>query len=329
MGKTDRNNPKNAKSSDATATLFEFEARFPDDGTCLDWMVARFYPNGADGLIPCPKCEKETKHYRVKNRTCYECQFCGHQEYPMRGTIFEGSSTSLRLWFYAIYIMASTRCGISAKTLEREIGVSYPTAHRMFKQIRTLLEQDDDRFSGTVEVDEMYFGGQGKWKHHPKGVSYRDTGRSDKSMVVGMAERGPNGARISATVADPKTDGIPLAGHISKRVLPASAVFTDEAIQYWGLGRIGYQHQRVNHSQNVYVTGAVHTNTIEGFWSLVKRGISGTYHAVSTDYLQEYLNEYVFRYNNRENPDGMFDAFLNRIEKASPASPDPSVPPLD
>ena len=157
MGKTDRNNPKNAKSSDATATLFEFEARFPDDGACLDWMVARFYPNGAEGLIPCPKCGKETKHYRVKNRTCYECQFCGHQEYPMRGTIFEGSSTSLRLWFYAIYIMASTRCGISAKALEREIGVSYPTAHRMFKQIRSLLTQDDDLFSGTVEVDEAYY----------------------------------------------------------------------------------------------------------------------------------------------------------------------------
>ncbi len=108
QGKTNRNAPKRAKSSDSTATVFEFEQRFPDDGSCLDWLVGHFYPNGRDGLIPCPKCGKETKHYRVKGRTCFECQFCGHQEYPMRGTVFEGSSTSLRLWFYAIYIMAST-----------------------------------------------------------------------------------------------------------------------------------------------------------------------------------------------------------------------------
>src|SRR5438552_10305242 len=197
-GKTNRNAPKRAKSSDSTATLFEFEQRFPNDGSCLDWLVGHFYPNGRDGLIPCPKCGKETKHYRVKGRTCFECQFCGHQEYPMRGTIFEGSSTSLRLWFYAIYIMASTRCGISAKQLEREVGVSYPTAHRMFKQIRSLLTQDDDRFSGTIEVDEAYFGGIGKWKHHRPGQPVTST----KRMVMGMAERGPNGARITATVAD-------------------------------------------------------------------------------------------------------------------------------
>jgi transposase-like protein len=323
MAKTLRNEPKNAKSSDATATLMDFERRFPDDASCLDWLVGHLYPSGRDGMIYCPTEERETKHYRVKSRTCFECQHCGHQEYPMRGTIFEGSSTSLRLWFYAIYLMASTRCGISAKQLEREVGVSYPTAHRMFKQIRTLLIQDDDPFSGTVEADEAYFGGMGKWKHH-QGRDLRATGRGQKSMVLGMAERGPNGARISATVADPKTDGHSLAGRVSKRVLP-SAVFTDEAIHYWGLAGRGYAHQRVNHQQNVYVSGDVHTNTIEGFWSLVKRGISGTYHGVSSKYLQHYLDEYVFRYNSRENPIGMFDAFLSRISKtSSPASPDPA-----
>ena len=325
MAKTKRNAPIRAKSSAATATLFDFEARFPDDSACLDWLVAHFYPHGSEGLIPCPTCGRETKHYRVKSRTCFECQFCGHQEYPMRGTIFEGSSTSLRLWFHAIYLMASTRCGISAKTLERETGVSYPTALRMFRQIRTLLGQDEDEvFSGTVEVDEAYIGGQGKWKHHPGGLDRRSEAFTTKSMVLGMAQRGPNGAQISATVVDPKIDGKPLAGRVSQRVLPASSVFTDEAIHYWGLGRRGYHHERVNHQQNVYVSGEVHTNTIEGFWSLVKRGISGTYHAVSAEHLQSYLDEYVFRYNSRENPVGMFDAFLNRITKASPASPDPA-----
>jgi transposase-like protein len=323
MAKTKRNAPKRAASSEATATLFEFEARFPDDAACLDWLVGHLYPNGRDGLIYCPKCDKETRHYRVKDRTCYECQFCGHQEYPMRGTVFEGSSTSLRLWFYGIYLMASTRCGISAKTLEREIGVSYPTALRMFRQIRTLLAQDDDRFGGTVEVDEAFIGGQGKWKH---GHRAGHTVPTSKSMVLGMAERGERGAKISATVIlDPPgraSQGRTLAGHVTRRVLPASVVFTDEAVAYWPLGRAGYAHSRVNHSAGVYVSGDVHTNTIEGFWSLVKRGISGTYHNVSAKYLQTYLDEYVFRYNNREHPAGMFDAFLNRIEKASPASLD-------
>src|SRR6266498_1404183 len=203
MGKTDRNNPENARSSEATATLFDFERRFPDDGSCLDWLVGHFYPNSKDGLIPCLKCERETKHYRVKARTCYECQFCGHQEYPMRGTIFEGSSTSLRLWFYAIYIMASTRCGISAKQLEREIGVSYPTAHRMLKQFRTLLGQDDDRFSGTVEMDEAYIGGRAKWKTPAKPYSGKWR-QFPKTTVLGVVERGKDGrkGRVSARIVE-------------------------------------------------------------------------------------------------------------------------------
>src|SRR5436309_3221391 len=194
MAKTKRNEPKRARSSEATATLFEFEQRFPDDTACLEWLVGHLYPNGRDGLIYCPTDKRETKHYRVKGRTCYECQFCGHQEYPMRGTVFEGSSTSLRLWFYGIYLMASTRCGISAKTLEREIGVSYPTALRMFRQIRSLLTQDDDRFGGTVEVDEAFIGGQGKWKH---GHRAGHTVPTSKTMVLGMAQRGEGSATIS------------------------------------------------------------------------------------------------------------------------------------
>src|SRR5437667_12152518 len=197
MAQTKRNAPIRATSSAATATLFDFEARFPDDSACLDWLVAHFYPHGSEGLIPCPTCGRETKHYRVKDRTCYECQFCGHQEYPMRGTIFEGSSTSLHLWFYAIYLMASTRCGISAKTLEREIGVSYPTALRMFRQIRSLLDQGDVLLGGTVEMDEAFFGGQGRWKHkdkkhqgrHPKDPGPRG---GDKTPVFGMTQRGSN-----------------------------------------------------------------------------------------------------------------------------------------
>lgn len=180
MAKTKRSEPKNAKSSEARYTIWDFDSEFADDATCLDWLVSHLYPDG----IYCPKCNRVTKHHRVKERTCYACQFCGHQEYPMKGTIFEGSSTSLRLWFHAMYLMASTRCGISAKQLEREIGVSYPTAWRMFKQIRSMLDQDDTMLGGTVEMDESYFGGKDKWKHERK-RPHKETVESPRPSLSG------------------------------------------------------------------------------------------------------------------------------------------------
>src|SRR6266545_6140038 len=148
MGKTNRNQAKRAASSEARYTIGEFDVEFPDDSVCMDYLVAMLYPDG----IYCPKCGKVTKHHLVKARTCYACQFCGHQEYPMKRTIFEGSSTSLRLWFHGFFLMAQTRCGISAKQLERELGVTYKTAYRMFKQIRSMLDQNDDPLGGTVEA---------------------------------------------------------------------------------------------------------------------------------------------------------------------------------
>src|SRR6266568_5576012 len=191
--KTNRNAPENAHSSDATTTIFDFEQRFPDDASCLAELVSMLYPNG---IFCRGKCQKVTKHHRLKNRPAYSCQFCGHLEYPMKGTIFEGSSTSLKLWFHAMYLMASTRCGISAKQLEREIGVTYKTAWRMFNKIRSLLTQGEDPFSGTVEVDEAYYGGMGKWKHHQgRKRDLRADAYSQKQMMFGMAERGPRGAR--------------------------------------------------------------------------------------------------------------------------------------
>ncbi len=310
-GKTDRNNPRNARSSDATTTVFDFERRFPDDAACLEELVRMLYPDG----ISCPKCRKVTKHHRLQKRPAYSCQFCGHLEYPMKGTIFEGSSTSLKLWFYGMYLMASTRCGISAKQLEREVGVSYPTALRMFRQIRSLLDQDDLLLGGTVEVDESYFGGKDKWRHERK-RAHVGTGPVTKTPVIGMVQRGPSRTgKVVAKVADSakKRDLMP---HAKERILPASTVFTDESYAYRDLGGLGYKHSRVNHRQGVYVSGNVHTNTIEGFWATVKRGIGGTYHSVSTDYLQSYLDEYAFRYNHRDAPGGMFNAFLSRIVKA-------------
>lgn len=316
MSKVNRNAPKRSKASEARYSIFEFDAEFPDDAACLDYLVTKLYPNG----IYCPKDKRVTKHHRVKARPAYACQFCGHYEYPMAGTIFQDSATSLRLWFYAIFLMASTRCGISAKQLERELGVTYKTAWRMFKQIRSMLSQDEDGpFGGTVEADEAYIGGMGKWKHANK--RGHKSAFSSKTPVFGMAQRGANGAKgkVVAQVVEAASDASVIP-RMKTKVLPDSTVYTDEGKVYRGVGLEGFEHHRVNHSQQIYVDGDVHVNTIEGFWSLLKSGIRGTYHSVSTAYLQTYLDEYAFRYNNRDATGrGMFDAFLDRIEKR-PAS---------
>jgi transposase len=316
MGKTNRNQPKRAASSESRFTAFELGREFPDNAACLDYLVTKLYPDG----VFCPKCNRVTKHHRITKRPAYACQFCGHQEHPMKGTIFEGSSTSLKLWFEAIYLMASTRCGISAKQLERETGVTYPTAWRMFNKIRSLLDEGDLLLGGTVEMDEAYWGGKAKWQHEAK-KTHAGRGPVGKTTVFGMAQRGTKGkpGKVVVRVAD-GSGADDLLPHAKAKVLPASTVYTDEFRAYDGLGEKGYAHDRVNHSQKVYVSGDVHTNTIEGFWATVKRGIGGTYHSISTKHLQSYLDEYAFRYNNRDATGrGMFDAFLSRIEKDSPA----------
>ena len=292
----------------------EFMDQFPDDGACLEHLVAKLYPEG----IYCPTCERVTKHHREKNRPSYACQYCGHHEHPLVGTIFENSATSLRLWFYAIYLMSSTRCGISAKQLERELGVTYKTAWRMFHKIRTLLSQGgDDPLSGTVEVDETYVGPKGKWKRGRPGKE------SPKTPVFGMVQRKTEDelGKIAIQVV-PDTTSRSLFPIVKAKVLPPSMVYTDEYTVYTTLQHHGYEYERVPHAQKVYVSGDVHTNTIDGFWSHVKRGVSGVYRGVSSKHLQSYLDEYVFRYNNRGDARGVFTAFLDRIEKDSP---DPSV----
>jgi transposase-like protein len=224
----------------------------------------------------------------------------------MAGTIFEHSSTSLRLWFYAMYLMGSTRCGISAKQIQRETGVTYKTAWRMFRQIRMLLSDDDMKLEGPttpIEVDEMYVG-----------PLTRRIGRitKPKTPVVGMVER--DGGRVIAVVAE-DTKKPTLFKIIKERVLPDSVIFSDDYPAYDGLNVRGYEHHRIRHSAGVYVAGNVHTQTIEGFWSLVKRGIGGVYHSVSTKYLQSYLNEYSFRYNHRDCGNLIFDAILERVSE--------------
>ena len=278
-------------------TTKDFDTEFPTDEACLEWLKNLRWPDG----IHCVKCQKITKHHRIKNRTSYSCDYCGNQVYPTAGTIFHKSATPLRVWFQAIYRMASTRCGISAKQIQRETGVTYKTAWRMFKQIRTLFDEDIQSLTGEVEVDETYIGG----KKHGK----RGRGAEGKTKVVGAVER--NGQVVAQVIPDVKRHT--LVPFMLRKVDRNATLFTDEFPSYDHMTRAGYNHKRIDHHSKVYVNGNIHTNNIEGFWSLVKRGISGVYHSVSPQYLQSYVNEYAFRYNHRNADTPMFKIVLNRI----------------
>ena len=290
-------------------TVETFLQRFPDDEACLEYLKEKRYPGG---ITYCAKCQQDRKHHRVTGRPAYACDYCGSMISPMAGTIFEKSSTSLRLWFYAMYLMGSTRCGISAKQIQRETGVTYKTAWRMFKQIRSLLSEPDMQLEGLkIEMDETYMGGKRKGG---KGRPMR--GDKVKTPVVGLAER--NGRVFARATRDVTKQT--LLNIVEKKILPKSTVFTDEYPAYEGIDRMehGYTHRRINHATKVYVMGDVHTNTIEGFWSLVKRGIGGVYHQVSQKYLQTYLDEYYFRYNRRDQGNLIFTSILERVfERAS------------
>src|SRR3954452_14116304 len=188
MAANDRNNPIRQDSSESDYSLIEFMRQYPDDAACLDrlWRE-RYAPDGHH--MECPRCERERKFHRTKTRASYTCDSCGLHVHPMKGTIFEKSTTSLQLWFYAMYLMASTRCGISAKQLERELGVQYRTAHRMMKKIRTQLMTDegDEPLSGDVEVDETSVRGKPRVKMtRAEAAAWREA----QPNVLGMVERG-------------------------------------------------------------------------------------------------------------------------------------------
>jgi transposase-like protein len=303
MAKKDRKNPQRGTASESQYSLYEFMREFPDDEACLDWLWRTRYSKDGEHAH-CPKCDKRQAFRRydtAQQRQSWTCTVCGHHVHPTADTIFHKSATSLHRWFYGIYLMTSTRCGISAKQLERELGVTYKTAWRMFHLIRSLLSDDVTALLGKVEIDEMYVGGKNR-RRMPRGSAARF---ENKVRVLGMVERG---GRVRADVVGKQ----PVLPNIIEHVVPETMVYTDEHKLYNPLRKRGYNHARVHHSTHVYVSGDVHTNTIEGFWSLVKRGINGVYHSVSAKYLQMYLDEYTFRYNHRADPRSMFETVLER-----------------
>jgi transposase len=282
-------------------TINHFNAEFPHDDACLEFIKEQRWPKG---IAECEKCEKKTKHHRITGRTAYSCDRCGTHIYPLAGTIFEKTTTSLRLWFYAMYLMGSTRCGVSAKQIQRETGVTYKTAWRMFKQIRSLMSDGNVQLEGPTEMDETYYGG--RVRGQGSGIKLRN-----KVRVAGIVER--KGKVVAKTAQ--QIGSQQLLDMASEHILPESTVYTDEARAYDHLGSMGYQHKRIHHAAKIYVMGDVHTNTIEGFWSLVKRGIGGVYHSVGSNYLQTYLDEYSYRYNRRDQGNLIFKSILGEVSR--------------
>ena len=267
-------------------TVKQFNELFPDDSACLDYMFKQAYGD----MDACRNCGViEPSYYRVRNRKCYECKDCGYQIHPLAQTIFHKSSTSLRDWFYVIYLFSVSKNGVSAKEVERHTGVTYKTAWRMAKQVRALMLQGDKPLSGVVETDETYVGGRNKGAGR---------GFDNKEVVFGMVERGGNVKAEHVRSAGARV----LLPRIKDTIEPGAVVYSDQAQVYKTLRRIGYFHDSVNHSIGEYGRGIIHTNTIEGFWSQLKRSVDGTYHCISAKYLQLYLNEFVYRYNHRQLP---------------------------
>jgi transposase len=266
-------------------TLVDFQKEFPNDDVCLAYIFNSKYPNIKG-------------YYRVKNRKCY-ADAQGNQINPLSGTIFEKSSTTLTKWLLAIYLFSQSKNGVSAKELQRHLGVTYKCAWRMASKIRALMKDGgNDKLNGIVEIDETYIGGKDK----------RADGFKNKQAVLGMVERGGN---IKATTIDGRQTHI-ILGEVKKNIDRKADVMSDEANVYKKLPRIGYESHRVKHGKKHWVLGNVHTNTIEGFWGQLKTSIRGTYHSVSKKHLQAYIDEFSFRYNHRKSESPVFHLLIAR-----------------
>ncbi|MCL5784367.1 MAG: IS1595 family transposase [Patescibacteria group bacterium] len=300
-------------------SLKEFRQEYGTHEQCLEVIKRLRFSD----LMECPKCKGKEKFYTVKGRTAYACNNCGHHIYPLAGTIFEKTTTPLDLWFFAMYLMTQTRSGTSAKQLERMLGVTYKTAWRMFKQIRMLMVNtigtessggNGELLDGTVEIDETFIGGKGKNRAFKPNFN-----EIPKEVVMGMVQRNEQDKNGTDTGGNkvylkhiPNTGKWTLLEQIKNHVDAKARVITDEYYGYTQLKYHCYKHDFVKHKET-YVVGDIYTQNVENLWSILKRGIYGVYRVVSKKYLQAYIDEYSWRYNNRKYQDKMFEKLLSEI----------------
>jgi len=266
--------------------LMDFYKVFPDDKSCREHLKKERFP---DGKVACSKCGSLDKIYELADGKRYKCGDCKHIFTITVGTIFEASHIELQKWFLAIYIVSAHKKGISSLQLHRDIGVTQKTAWFMLHRIRYMLGTKAGRMmTGTVEADETYVGGASK-KHKKAG-----RGTVNKTAVFGMVERQGDVRAESVARTDKKT----LTTIIKKNISKDATIVTDEWASYNYLD-YDFKHKVINHSK-AYAIGSIHINTIEGFWSLLKRGIFGIYHSVSPKHLDRYCDEFEYRYNTRK-----------------------------
>ncbi|MDD5363134.1 MAG: IS1595 family transposase [Ignavibacteria bacterium] len=272
--------------------LIDVQKHFPDETVCKEHLAQLRW----NGETTCPFCDCK-KVYKIKSG--YKCSNpkCYKKFTVLVGTFFENTKIPLSKWFVAIYIATSHKKGISSLQLSKDISVTQKTAWFMLHRIREMLKNNSSKMlSGTIEVDETYIGGKNEFKHIDKKVK-KSQGRAskDKTPVFGMLQR--DGVVVSKPV-DNVTKAT-LQGVINKSVRKGSTVISDEWGSYKGLEK-RYNHRYIFHNLGEHAIGNVHTNTIEGFWSLLKRGIVGIYHSVSPKHLEKYCDEFSFRYNTKD-----------------------------
>jgi transposase-like protein len=282
-------------------TLKELMATFPTNDACKDFLKNHRWP---DGVVKCPRCGNAKVGKLNWKPFNWVCKLCGDTPYRFSvtvNTIFENTKYPLTVWFQVLWQMLNSKKGVSALQIQRQIGCGdYRTAWYMCHRLRAAMHDPSfQQLLGIVEVDEMYVGGKDKNRHWNK-KSHKTGGEaSGKTAVIGAISRKDN---VVCQMIE-NTSRETLDGFISKVVSPnVSLLATDEYPAYGRLDRI-YAHQIIQHREGIYVRGEVHTNNIESFWSLIKRGVMGSFHHVSRKYLPLYLAEFQFRFNNRKNPD--------------------------
>lgn len=295
-------------------TINRFRGEYTSEDICLDTIFKLRYA----AMPCCPRCSQQTTFKRISGRRSYQCsdKDCQYQLYPTAGTVFESTRTSLVDWFYIIYLMGSTRNGVSAKEIERQLGVTYKCAWRMGHQIRLLMANGGlgAMLSGVVEADETFIGGKNKNMHKSKRdkMNANGTGAINKIPLLAVMERG---GQIRTKVLNHSKDAtmLTIVPMVRDNVEPGSMLITDGHGAYRILNG-EYAHEVVNHLQDEYVRpGKIHTNTIEGYFSHLKRMIRGTHITVSKKHLQNYVNEHSFRYVHRDEGQMMFHTILSQV----------------